>query len=98
MGNAEERPTNVKADAQARRGITDLSSMPRFRLFKRHYVSILSRTKKMSVMQINYKITLGHDDFVLLLHVLKRAQSEGITNWDAAGLICENTKVEEQEQ
>lgn len=47
---------------------------------------------------IKYKITLEHDDFVLLLSVLKKAQSESITNWDAAGFICENTKVEEQEQ
>ena len=46
---------------------------------------------------IKYKITLKHDDFVLLLHVLKRAQGESLITWDAAGFICENTKVEEQE-
>lgn len=46
---------------------------------------------------IKYKITLEHDDFVLLLDVLKRAQGESLTSWDAAGLICENTKVEVQE-
>lgn len=46
---------------------------------------------------IKYNITLEHDDFVLLLNVLKKAQREGITNWDAAGFICENTKVEGQE-
>lgn len=45
---------------------------------------------------IKYKITLEHDDFVLLLDVLKKAQVEGITTWDAAGFICENTKVEDQ--
>lgn len=46
---------------------------------------------------IKYKITLEHDDFVLLLGVLKRAQGEGLITWNATTLICENTKVEEQE-
>lgn len=46
---------------------------------------------------IKYKITLEHDDFVLLLDVLKKAQRESLTTWDAAGFVCENTKVEEQE-
>lgn len=46
---------------------------------------------------IKYKITLEHEDFVLLLDLLKRAQGEGLTTWNAAGFICENTKVEEQE-
>lgn len=44
---------------------------------------------------IKYKITLEHDDFVLLLDVLKKAQRASLTSWDAAGFICENTKVEE---
>lgn len=46
-------------------------------------------------MEIKYNISLKHDDFVMLLDILKRAEKEGITAWDAAGFICENTKIEE---
>lgn len=46
-------------------------------------------------MEIKYKISLKHDDFVLLLAVLKQAQEASIVTWDATDLICENTKIEE---
>lgn len=49
-------------------------------------------------METMYHVTLKHDDFVLLLDVLKKSQRASLINWDAAGFICENTKVEEQEQ
>lgn len=47
---------------------------------------------------IEYKITLEHDDFVLLLDVLRRARTNDVTAWDAADFICENTKIEVKEQ
>lgn len=46
-------------------------------------------------MEIKYNISLKHDDFVLLLDVLKKAQFKDIVLWDAVGFICENTKIEE---
>lgn len=42
---------------------------------------------------IKYNITLEHDDFLLLLDILKRVQEEGFTTWDAARFICKHTKV-----
>lgn len=46
---------------------------------------------------MKYNITLEHEDFVLLLDLLKRAQGKGLTTWNAASFICKNTKVEEKE-
>lgn len=46
-------------------------------------------------MEIKYNISLKHDDFVLLLEVLKKAQKTKIVTWDATSFICENTKIEE---
>jgi hypothetical protein len=43
---------------------------------------------------MKYHIELEHDDFVLILTVLKKAQEKEITAWDAASFICEKTKVE----
>lgn len=40
-----------------------------------------------------YNVSLSHDDFVLILDVLKKSQESGIVNWDAAGFICEHTKI-----
>ena len=49
-------------------------------------------------MEIRYNINLRHDEFVMLLEILKRAQNKGITSWDAAGSIIEKTKIVEPEQ
>ena len=46
-------------------------------------------------MEIRYQISLRHDEFVMLLDILKRAENKGITSWDAAGSIIEKTKIEE---
>lgn len=48
-------------------------------------------------MEITYNISLVHDDFILLLDLLKKAQTEHVANWDAVGFICENTKIEDKE-
>ena len=42
---------------------------------------------------MKYSIKLEHEDFVLLLGVLKKAQDENIVCWSATDLICEHTKV-----
>jgi len=42
---------------------------------------------------MKYNIELKHEDFVLLLDVLKKAQDENIVCWSATDLICKNTKV-----
>lgn len=43
---------------------------------------------------MTYQVSLHHEDFVLILDVLGRAQEQGLINWSATDLICENTKVE----
>ncbi len=43
---------------------------------------------------MTYTITLSHDDFVLLLDVLKNAQDINMITWSATDLVCENTKIE----
>lgn len=43
---------------------------------------------------MKYVTTLEHYDFVLLLDALRKAQEQGVINWSATDLICENTKVE----
>lgn len=43
---------------------------------------------------MTYNIKLNHDDFILILHTLREAQNQGIVNWSATDIICENTKVE----
>ena len=42
---------------------------------------------------MEYQVTLNHDDFILLLDTLRRAQEQGIINWSATDMICQNTKV-----
>ena len=42
---------------------------------------------------MKYQISLGHDDFVLLLDVLRRSRESGSINWSATDLVCKNTKV-----
>lgn len=42
---------------------------------------------------MKYNIKLEHEDFILLLDMLKKAQDGNIINWSATDLICENTKV-----
>ena len=46
--------------------------------------------------EINYQITLNHNDFVMLLHILRTSRENGVINWDANSLICENTKIIER--
>lgn len=43
---------------------------------------------------MKYLVSLEHDDFVLVLDILKKAQESGLIAWDAAGHICELTKLE----
>ena len=43
---------------------------------------------------MKYHIELSHDDFVLLMSTLKKAQDDGVINWSATAYICERTKVE----
>lgn len=42
---------------------------------------------------MKYNIKLEHEDFILLLDMLKKAQDGNIINWSATDLICEHTKV-----
>lgn len=42
---------------------------------------------------MKYEITLEHNDFVLLLDVLRKSQEQGIIAWSATDMICNNTKV-----
>ena len=42
---------------------------------------------------MTYRIELKHEDFILLLDVLKKAQDGNIINWSATDMVCENTKV-----
>ena len=42
---------------------------------------------------MKYNIELNHDDFILILSVLKRAQEQNITAWSAANFLCEHTRV-----
>ena len=42
---------------------------------------------------MKYVTTLEHDDFVLLLETLRKAQDTNVIEWDALEMICENTHV-----
>ena len=42
---------------------------------------------------MKYNIELEHDDFVLLLDTLKKAQDGNIINWSATDMVCEHTNV-----
>lgn len=42
---------------------------------------------------MKYNISLNHEDFILLLDVLRNAQEQGVIAWSATDMICENTKV-----
>lgn len=43
---------------------------------------------------MKYLIEFEHEDFVLLLDALKKAQDKGVINWSAANMVCERTKIE----
>ena len=43
---------------------------------------------------MKYNISLNHDDFILLLDTLRKAQEQGVIRWSATNMICENTKVQ----
>lgn len=42
---------------------------------------------------MKYNIELEHEDFVLMLDALKKAQDGNIINWSATDMVCEHTKV-----
>lgn len=42
---------------------------------------------------MKYNIELNHDDFILILSVLKKAQDGNLTAWNAANFLCEHTRV-----
>lgn len=42
---------------------------------------------------MKYNIELEHDDFVLILSILKNAEEQGMIAWDAASFLCTKTKV-----
>ena len=42
---------------------------------------------------MTYTVSLSHDDFVLVLDILRKCQESGIANWSVTDLICENTKI-----
>lgn len=42
---------------------------------------------------MKYNISLEHDDFILMLDTLRKAQESGIINWSATDMICQNTQV-----
>ena len=42
---------------------------------------------------MTYRIKLKHEDFILLLETLKKAQDGNIINWSATDMVCEHTKV-----
>ena len=41
-----------------------------------------------------YKTTFSHEDFILILDVLKKAEEQGLVTWDACKMVCENTQIE----
>lgn len=43
---------------------------------------------------MTYTTTLSHEDFVLILDVLKKAEESGLVNWEPTEMICENTKIQ----
>lgn len=40
-----------------------------------------------------YTTSLSHEDFILILDILKKSEEQGVINWSATDLICENTKI-----
>lgn len=44
---------------------------------------------------MKYMTTLEHDDFVLLLDALHKAQEQGVITWKATDMICEHTHLED---
>lgn len=44
---------------------------------------------------MKYVITLEHDEIVLLLGALHKAQEQGVINWSATDLICEHTNIKD---
>lgn len=44
-------------------------------------------------MEIKYQITLNHDDYILLLSVLRESKEKGVISWSATDMVCSNTKV-----
>lgn len=44
---------------------------------------------------MKYVTTLEHDDFVLLIDALRKAQEQGVINWSATDMICEHTNIKD---
>lgn len=42
---------------------------------------------------MTYNVSLSHEDFVLVLDVLRKCEESGLVNWSATDLICENTTI-----
>lgn len=40
-----------------------------------------------------YNVSLSHEDFVLVLDVLRKCEESNIVAWSITGLICDNTKI-----
>lgn len=44
---------------------------------------------------IKYNISLDHDDYCLLLDVIRKAREANLIAWDGGSFICEKTTVSE---
>lgn len=40
-----------------------------------------------------YNVSLSHEDFVLVLDVLRKCEESQMVSWSITDLICENTKI-----
>lgn len=40
-----------------------------------------------------YNVSLSHEDFVLVLDILRKCEESSIVNWSVTDLICENTTI-----
>ena len=43
---------------------------------------------------MKYNISLEHDDFVLLLDILRKSKEQGVIAWSATDMVCAHTKIE----
>lgn len=40
-----------------------------------------------------YNVSLSHEDFVLVLDILRKCEESGSVTWSVTDLICKNTTI-----
>lgn len=40
-----------------------------------------------------YNVSLSHEDFVVVLDLLRKCEESDFVNWSVTDLICENTTI-----